>query len=119
MKSRLFGLLMLLAVAAPACSSASSSSPAPASPTTPSTTGTSATTLSAAYTSKCKSCHGADGSTKVGQAALKGSKTATATWESAIRDGAGGGSMPAFTTSQYTDANMKADYTVLTGQTWK
>ncbi len=95
------------------CSSASTSSPSPAAG--PSTTGS--TTLSSAYTKKCSGCHGAAGATKLGSAALKGSTTAQATWESAIRKGVG--SMDPFATSVYSDTDMKADYTILTGKTWK
>lgn len=105
-------LSLLVSALLVGCSSASSSSPSPTPSSSPS-----ASSLSTAYTSKCAGCHGKDGATKQGGSALKGSTTAQAAWESAIRSGVG--TMPSFKTSDYSDTYMKSDYKVLTGSTWK
>jgi mono/diheme cytochrome c family protein len=109
------GLFLLAGTLFVGCSSASTSSPSPAPTTSPTTT--TSTTLSAAYASKCSGCHGATGTTKQGVSALKGSTTAQADWQSAIRQGIG--SMSAFSATDYPDTSMKADYKVLTGKAWK
>jgi|GEM_PF-2762233 len=112
MPMRFTGTYLFVIFVLGGCSSASTSSPSPA-PTSPS-----ASTLSTAYVGQCGGCHGKDGSSKQGASALKGSTKAQSAWESAIRNGIGS-SMQAFEKSEYSDADMKADFKILTGKTWK
>ena len=118
-RSLIFSSAVVGLLTATGCSSSSGSSPSPASPTTPTTTSTTSGTLSAAFGTNCSACHGKDGSTKAGgKSALKGGTSySTTSWESAVRNGVG--AMDPFDVSAYSDANMKADYKVLTGKTWQ
>ena len=72
--------------------------------------GTSTSVLSAAFGTNCARCHGAAGGGGSG-VNLTGYPRSKATFEARVRSG--GGSMPAFSTTQYTDADLMADYTYL------
>lgn len=72
--------------------------------------GTTTVTLSAAYTSLCKSCHGAQGESTSFKK-LAGTAISEADYLAKVR--AGASPMPAFTADQISDADVKADYAKL------
>ena len=65
-------------------------------------------TLSSEYASSCAGCHGHDGNGRIGIR-----NKSFQEYRSAVRQGRG--SMPAFSTSQYSDASLKADHAALGG----
>lgn len=70
--------------------------------------------LSATYASKCAGCHGASGEGGSFKA-LKTSSLSAAAWETKVRNGGSGTSMPSFAASVYSDADLQADYKAITG----
>jgi mono/diheme cytochrome c family protein len=98
-----FGVLAFLAVGCGSKSDSTAKTPAAAA-----TTG-----LSANYTKLCVSCHGADGSqvSTGGTAVLKGTKLTAAQFSAVVR--AGKLTMTKYTTTQITDADIAADYAIL------
>jgi mono/diheme cytochrome c family protein len=67
--------------------------------------------LSSQFTGTCGSCHpnGAAGAGKK----LTGTTLTEAQFTTKVRSGVSGTSMQAYTTSTYSDANLKADYAIL------
>ena len=106
-KHRLFLLMIagssLLAFLPAACGTSSSSSDG----------GSSNSALSAAFTTNCARCHGATGAGGSG-INLQGYPRSKAAFESRVRTG--GGSMPAFAATDYSDTDLMADYTHLISQ---
>jgi cytochrome c551 len=90
------GLLMACSSSDDGGSSGTSSQPSP---------------LSAAYQSNCQRCHGPVGEGTGAYPRIPGSQT-EAGFISRVRSGKG--EMPAFTASQISDADLKADYLYLT-----
>ncbi len=64
--------------------------------------------LSSEYASNCAGCHGRDGNGRIGIR-----NKSLQEYRSAVRQGRG--SMPAFSTSQYSDASLQNDHAVLSG----
>jgi len=84
----------------------------PASTTTPASTNTVATTttktLSGDFSINCARCHGQSGD---GSISIRGKSLQE--FKAAVRSGRG--SMPSFSESQYSDASLKSDQSVLSG----
>ena len=95
--------LALLAFLPAACGTSSSSSDG----------GSSNSALSAAFTTNCARCHGATGAGGAG-INLLGYPRSKAAFESQVRNGGGG--MPAFAATDYSDTDLTADYTHLISQ---
>ncbi len=68
--------------------------------------------LSASYASSCKRCHGDTGLGAGQFPKIPGTKDSEAAFIAFVR--AGKGNMPAFSASQISDADLKADYLWLT-----
>jgi mono/diheme cytochrome c family protein len=68
--------------------------------------------LSASYASNCKRCHGDTGLGSGQFPKIPGTKDSEAGFIAFVR--AGKGNMPAFSTAQISDADLKADYLWLT-----
>lgn len=69
-----------------------------------------ATKLSSGFAQNCTSCHGAAGGGGTARS-IQGYTGTLSSYTSAVRNGKG--SMPSFSTSSYSDANLNADYTYL------
>ncbi len=95
----LSGFMFVLAVSCG--SSSSSTTPAPAA----------ASALSASFTSTCGACHGSAGGGGSGTK-LSGTALTLAQFKATVRSGKGG-DMSAYSTSSYSDANLEADYAIL------
>jgi mono/diheme cytochrome c family protein len=89
----------------------SSSTDGTAAPTTSGEGGTTTATLSKAFAMQCERCHGPTGA-GAGKYPKLPVKTTADAFVAAVR--AGKGEMPAFSTSQISDADLRADYAVLT-----
>ena len=70
--------------------------------------------LSAAYTSSCSRCHGPKGEGAGQFPKIPGTKTDEASFIAAVRGGSADRRMPAFSASQISDADLKADFVFLT-----
>ena len=78
----------------------------------PAPVGTTPSGLSASYSSNCKRCHGDTGLGAGQFPKIPGTKDTEAGFVAFVR--AGKGNMPAFSASQISDADLKADYLWLT-----
>ena len=98
----------MLAVACAATMAVACGDDADSTTTTRPRTGTSSS-LSSSFANSCASCHGDEGEGKASYPAIPGAKSAS---ESAFIElvRAGTGDMPAFTSKQISDANLKSDY---------
>lgn len=114
MKQTMAFLCVAAALGLVACSSdddggASSSSSSSSSGSSGTTSG-----LSAAYKNNCQRCHGATGEGGGAFPRIPGGASSEASFIARVR--AGKGQMPAFSASQISDADLKADYLWLTTQ---
>jgi mono/diheme cytochrome c family protein len=73
-------------------------------------TGTSAAGLTEAFKTNCAGCHGSGGAGGSGPSLLAYTRNKAA-YTAQVRNGGGG--MPAFTATQYTDDNITIDFTYL------
>lgn len=76
--------------------------------------GTATSGLSQAYQSNCARCHGATGLGSGQFPKLPGTKDTEAGYIAAVRAGSAARGMAAFSASQISDADLKADYLWLT-----
>ena len=70
--------------------------------------------LSTAYSSNCSRCHGPKGEGAGQFPKIPGTKTDEASYIAAVRGGSADRRMPAFSASQISDADLKADFVFLT-----
>lgn len=76
--------------------------------------GTTTSGLSQAYQNNCARCHGATGLGSSQYPKLPGTKDSEAGYIAAVRAGSAARGMAAFSASQISDADLKADYLWLT-----
>lgn len=103
-KSLIAGLSVVATIALTACGNSGSK-------TNPGTGSKGdATKLSSGFAQNCASCHGAAGGGGTARS-IQGYTGTISAYTSAVRNGKG--SMPSFSTSSYSEANLNADYTYL------
>lgn len=78
------------------------------------TSGSSTLSLSSGFAQNCAGCHGASAQGGVGER-LAGLDDSISEFRSAVRNGKSSG-MPAFSESQYSDADLEADFKALSSQ---
>lgn len=76
--------------------------------------GTTTSPLSQAYQNNCARCHGATGEGSGQFPKIPGSKDTEASFIAFVRAGSPRGTMSAFSASQISDADLKADYLYMT-----
>lgn len=76
--------------------------------------GTTTSPLSQAYQNNCARCHGATGEGSGQFPRLPGSKTTIEGYTAAVRTGSPARGMSAFSASQISDADLKADFEYMT-----
>jgi len=103
--------LAMVAVFASGCGSDDSSSSSSGTSGASGTSGTSASGISNAFGSNCARCHGPSGLGQAQYPKLPGNKD-EAGFIAIVRSGKG--DMPAFSTSNISDADLKADYAWMT-----
>jgi mono/diheme cytochrome c family protein len=76
--------------------------------------GTTTSPLSQAYQNNCARCHGATGLGTAQYPKLPGTRTTVAEYTAAVRTGNSAKGMSAFSASQISDADLKADFEYMT-----